>query len=131
MQDDSDKMLVFELEQIAQGGPLAFNKATILEAIDRLAALLAERDEIEAMNQQQALRLMEQESARIAAETKLDAVTRDAGRTQARYEHARAWFLSGAMRTEILPHGHVKVYSEAEFDAAIDALTDPDHTNES
>lgn len=80
MQDDSDKMLAFELEQMAQGGPLAFNKATILEAIDRLSALLAERDEIEAMNQQQALRLMEQESARIAAEAKLDAVTRDAER---------------------------------------------------
>ena len=46
MQDDSDKMLAFELEQIAQGGPLAFNKATILEAIDRLSALQAKLDAV-------------------------------------------------------------------------------------
>ena len=39
-----------------------------------------------------------------------------------RYRILRDWFLRGGKFSEILPAGHVKRYSEAEFDAEIDRI---------
>lgn len=102
MQDDSDKMLAFELEQIAQGGPLAFNKATILEAIDRLSALQA----------------------------KLDAVTKDADVLQALLSEARYLAVShlGLLTIDNMTDGVEQTRSLIE---RISALTDQGRTNES